>query len=106
MISRIFVELNSCHFRCGGAVYEAEKVTVKEDVYHKKCLTCTKCARALDSLALCVAPDGNAYCKVCYKTVTAPERPQIITDTSQIPAEDDKEGCPRCGGKNFENILT
>ena len=59
----------------------------------------------IDSLALSVGPDGNAYCKVCYKTVTAPERPQIITDTSQIPAEDDKEGCPRCGGKNFENIL-
>lgn len=37
--------------------------------------------------------------KVCYKAVTAPERPQIITDTSQIPAEDEKEGCPRCSGK-------
>ena len=37
--------------------------------------------------------------KVCHKAVTAPERPQIITDTSQIPADDDKEGCPRCGGK-------
>ena len=23
------------YFRCGGSVYEAEKVTVKDDVYHK-----------------------------------------------------------------------
>ena len=37
---------------------------MKEDFYHKKCLTCTKCSRALDSLALTVAPDGNVYCKV------------------------------------------
>jgi len=88
--------------RCGGAVFEAEKVTVKDDVYHKKCLTCTKCARALDSLALSVAPDNNIYCKVCYKVVTAAERPQVCTDTSQIQAEDEKDGCPRCGGKVFE----
>jgi len=87
--------------RCGGAVYEAEKVTVKEDVYHKKCLTCTKCSRALDTLGLSVAPDGNAYCKVCHKTVTAYERPQT-SDQTQIQAEDEKEGCPRCGGKVFE----
>ena len=92
-------------------------------------MTCTKCSRTLDSLALTVAPDGNVYCKVienhlylyvlhklkkkidfnsfsekknskvCHKVVTAPERPQIITDTSQIPADDEKDGCPRCGGK-------
>lgn len=50
--------------RCAGAVYEAEKITVKDDFYHKKCLTCKKCARALDSLSLSVAPDANVYCKV------------------------------------------
>lgn len=43
--------------------------------------------------------------QVCYKVVTAPERPQIITDTSQIPAEDEKEGCPRCGGKVHNTFL-
>ena len=30
--SQIFFVLYS---RCGGAVYEAEKLTVKDDVYHK-----------------------------------------------------------------------
>jgi DNA-directed RNA polymerase subunit RPC12/RpoP len=56
----------------------------------------------LDTLGLSVAPDGNAYCKVCHKTVTAYDTPITITDTSQIQAEDEKEGCPRCGGKVFE----
>ncbi len=50
--------------RCNGAVYEAEKITVKDDVYHKKCVTCFKCTRALDSLALAVGPDNNVYCRV------------------------------------------
>jgi len=88
--------------RCGGAVYEAEKVTIKDDPYHKKCLSCNKCGRQLDSLSLSIAPDNNVYCKVCYKVVTAPERPQICTDLGQIAAEDEKDGCPRCTGKVFE----
>ena len=50
--------------RCGGAVYEAEKVTIKDDPYHKKCLSCNKCGRQLDSLSLSIAPDNNVYCKV------------------------------------------
>ena len=36
--------------RCAGAVFEAEKVTIKDDVYHKRCFNCRRCARALDSL--------------------------------------------------------
>lgn len=88
--------------KCGGAVYEAEKVTVKDDVYHKRCFNCHRCSRALDSLAVMVGPDANIYCKVCHKVVTAPDRPQIITDMTGILADDEKEGCPRCGGKVFE----
>ena len=52
------------NFRCGGAVYEAEKIAIKDDFYHKKCLTCNKCQRALDSLSLSTTPDGSVYCKV------------------------------------------
>jgi hypothetical protein len=88
--------------RCTGAVYEAEKITVKDDVYHKKCFCCLKCSRPLDSLSVMVAPDNNVYCKVCHKIVTANDRPQIITDMGMIAAEDEKDGCPRCGGKVFE----
>ncbi|QQP39099.1 Uncharacterized protein FKW44_019873, partial [Caligus rogercresseyi] len=77
----------------------AEKVTVKDDFYHKKCFNCKRCTRAIDSLIACVAPDGDIYCKVCHKVVTRPDRPQVITDTGMIPADEDKAGCPRCGGK-------
>ena len=80
--------------RCQGAVYEAEKLTVKDEVYHKKCFTCKKCTRYIDSLLVNVGPgdkyyfncdfykrkyfpDQDIYCGVCYKTVTAPERPQV-----------------------------
>ena len=50
--------------RCGGAVFEAEKLTVKDDVYHKRCFNCHRCSRALDSLIVMVATDSNIYCKV------------------------------------------
>ncbi|TRY73464.1 hypothetical protein TCAL_02229 [Tigriopus californicus] len=88
--------------RCGGAVYEAEKVSMKEVFYHKKCFTCHRCTRHLDALGASVAPDNEVYCKVCFKVVTAPERPQYNTDTTILMAEEEKDGCPRCGGKVFE----
>ena len=50
--------------RCGGAVYEAEKVTMKEQQYHKKCFTCHRCCRALDALSVGIAQDNEIYCKV------------------------------------------
>ena len=34
--------------RCGGAVFEAEKVVEKGLAYHKKCFTCSKCNRPQD----------------------------------------------------------
>lgn len=58
------IRFKSLFYRCGGAVYEAEKVTIKDDPYHKKCLSCNKCGRQLDSLSLSIAPDNNVYCKV------------------------------------------
>ena len=92
--------------RCDGAVFEAEKLTVKEDVYHKRCFTCFRCGRALDSLIVMTSTDGNIYCKVCYKVVHAPDRPQVNTDLAVIPAEEEKDGCPKCAGKvNHIHIL-
>jgi len=88
--------------RCGGMVFEAEKITVKDDVYHKKCFSCHRCMRLLDSLTVEVGPTNNIYCRVCFKVVTAAERPTVPTDTTVLMAEDDKDGCPRCGGRVFE----
>jgi hypothetical protein len=56
-------------FRCGGAVFEAEKLTVKNDVYHKRCFSCKRCSRAMDSLLVSVAPDNEIYCKVVLKQI-------------------------------------
>ena len=44
-------------------------------------MTCTKCSRTLDSLALTVAPDGNVYCKVI-------ENHLYLFVTTQIKKED------------------
>jgi len=91
--------------RCEGAVYEAEKLTVKDEVYHKKCFTCKRCTRSMDSLMVAVGPDQDIYCGVCLKIAFAPERPQVITDTTIIMGsgdEETKDSCPRCGGKVFE----
>ena len=62
-------------YRCSGAVFEAEKLTVKDEVYHKRCFTCHRCSRALDSLSVSASPDGDIYCKVfplkvsCHVTI-------------------------------------
>ena len=34
--------------------------------WHKRCFTCTKCNRALDSTTVNDGPDGDIYCKSCY----------------------------------------
>ena len=52
--------------------------------------------------------DQELYCGVCLKVVTAPERPQIITDTTVIMGNadsDDKESCPKCGGKVGSHVI-
>ena len=57
------------HFRCEGAVFEAEKLTVKDDVYHKRCFTCKRCSRTLDSLTVMTSPDGDIYCRVTFSLI-------------------------------------
>ena len=54
--------------------------------------------RALDSLTVATAPDTNIFCRVCFKVVTANERPIVPTDTTVLMADEEKDGCPRCGG--------
>jgi len=56
----------------------------------------------LDSYTVATSPDGEIYCKVCYKIVHAYERPQFQQDMTVIMSEEEKDGCPRCAGKVFE----
>lgn len=52
--------------RCNGKVFEAEKMTAKTGLFHRKCFTCADCKRALDYQLCAEGPDGDIYCKLCY----------------------------------------
>ena len=55
--------------RCGGKVFEAEKMAGGgrgAQVYHKRCFTCMECSRGLDSSSVTSGPDNHIYCGNCY----------------------------------------
>ena len=52
--------------KCGGRVFEAEKMTTRTRVFHRKCFSCEECSRALDSTNVAEGPGGDAvYCQNC-----------------------------------------
>ena len=58
--------------------------------------------RELANICAKYFPDQDLYCGICYKKETAPERPQVMTDTTVIMGSGDtdvKDTCPVCGGK-------
>uniref|UniRef100_A0A0K3CL49 BY PROTMAP: gi/647402062/emb/CDR48370.1/ RHTO0S17e02190g1_1 [Rhodosporidium toruloides] n=1 Tax=Rhodotorula toruloides TaxID=5286 RepID=A0A0K3CL49_RHOTO len=50
---------------CGKAVYFAEQVIGPQGSYHKACLKCVACGKALEPRLL-LDHDGQAYCKSCH----------------------------------------
>ncbi|SPO35271.1 uncharacterized protein PSFLO_00742 [Pseudozyma flocculosa] len=53
--------------KCAQSVYHVEQVIgPMAKTYHKHCLTCTVCAKRLDSTLL-VEHDGEPFCKNCHK---------------------------------------
>ena len=49
------------------------------------------------------APDGEIYCKGCFKKAfPSAETPLIYSDTGAIRPGGDDGGCPRCGGAVFQ----
>ena len=60
--------------RCEGAVYEIEKVQVKDRVFHKNCLSCKSCERLLDVGSICSIKLQDKYveifCQGCYSRFT------------------------------------
>ena len=59
-----------CCPKCGGKVFEAEKmVTANGKWFHRNCFRCVTCNNMLDSLNNNDGPDGNLYCKMCYRRV-------------------------------------
>ena len=96
--------------KCSGVVYEAEKISVSNDLFfHRSCFLCQICSGPLDVMKLNIGPGREIYCKSCYKDVMEATRSISLAPTDTIRAsEDDRTGCPRCGGVVYdvEKILT
>ena len=87
--------------KCGGSVFEAERITEKGRNYHKRCFVCCKCKRPQDDkLQVFVGFDSKIYCSVCYPRPSYTTLPGEV-ETSRIKATAG-QGCPRCGGKVFD----
>ena len=52
--------------RCGGKVYEAERVNTSNGPYHKECFTCYGCERNINQKTCNAGQDGEIYCNNCY----------------------------------------
>ena len=51
--------------RCGGKVFEAEKVPTKSNWFHKSCFSCATCKVKLDSTNFVDGPKNEIFCKNC-----------------------------------------
>ena len=88
---------------CKGDVYEAEKIVTRSQSYHRKCLACSSCRRALDASSYYEGSDSLVYCKGCYTAQFGDLAPAPAEEMIHFPAtgpEDTK--CGGCGGKVFE----
>ena len=91
--------------RCSGKIFETERRASKNAYWHKKCFCCFRCKTTLDTSSKYVydAPDGEIYCKGCFKKAfPEAEMPLIYADTTQIKPEGEAGGCPRCDGAVFQ----
>ena len=79
--------------RCGGKVFELERLTSKTGVFHKQCFACYGCNKKMDSTLVYhyEAPDGGVYCKRCHieKFGDGP-KPLTYSNTSKITATQGK----------------
>jgi len=66
---------NDCCPRCGGRVFQAEKVLSARGVYHRACFRCAEvdCGRSLDASSYCNTPQGLVLCKTCYARLHGPQ---------------------------------
>ena len=55
--------------RCSKAVYFAEEIKTKGEVFHKLCFNCSGCKKLLEPGNFS-ENDGNIYCRTCYGWVS------------------------------------
>ena len=131
LVSGDLTEIVRCQ-RCGGNVYEAEKISNSVGSYHPGCFKCAKCSRSLDPGSFNVGDERDIYCNKCYQEdlskrgrsrskmeeISRSEEDvsvkivelsaedivaQSMVETTTIMADEgDKNKCPRCSGKVFE----
>ena len=75
-------------------------ISLQGNWYHKNCFRCHECNRMLDSLTNNDGPDGELYCKKCYKDKYGPQTRSSdidhkLIDLSNIKSEDASKNCPR-----------
>jgi len=61
--------------RCGGKVFQAERLLSGHGVYHRSCFRCAEveCGRSLDAASYCDSPEGLVFCKSCYSRLHGPQ---------------------------------
>ena len=117
-------QTNGCP-RCGGAVFEAERIMAQDQAFHKSCATCKTCKRFLDSSNLCSAKLQDKYveifCQGCYSrfsgvagfrgtlnTTWVDEKSSesyknsSFVDLSVIKSSDPESACRKCTGVVFD----
>lgn len=67
--------------RCSKTVYFVEQAVGPGGLYHKTCLCCRNCSKALDSSSL-MEHSGDAYCRTCVNKLFAPKYTATL-----LPAE-------------------
>ena len=83
--------------KCGGKVFDAEKVTVKAGTFHKHCFYCASCGQSLN-FSNFTANENEVYCHGCYrKNFDSRSKSVGPPDTRAIKGSS-KENCQRCGG--------
>ena len=88
--------------KCGGKVFEAERVSSGKYAYHRLCFTCSECFRGLDSFSSCTGPNQQLVCSSCYNKLYDPimrnynqENSMKLMQSMYVESKDQKSGCFR-----------
>ena len=87
---------------CKGEVFQAESVAVGKRSYHRRCLACISCRRALDPSSYYEGGEGMVYCRGCYTAEFGDMAPGPQEAMVHFPASPGDLSCEGCGGKLFQ----
>ena len=88
--------------RCGGRVFEAERMTVAAGTFHRSCFSCETCRQQLNYSNF--ASEGSRlFCPGCFKKTVETARAKSVgpADLATIKGSSG-ENCGRCGGLVFQ----